>query len=74
MHLPGALLDPAVVLAADLALVEVRLRGVDGDERQLSKGGDDDLLNGMGENFSWEQPAREYIGLYEKVRALRVPK
>jgi hypothetical protein len=30
-----ALLDPAVVLASDLALVEVGLRRVDGDERQV---------------------------------------
>ena len=32
------------------------------------------MLNGMGKNFSWEQPAREYVGVYEKIRALRVPK
>jgi len=28
----------------------------------------------MSENFSWEQPAREYVDVYEKARRLRVPK
>jgi starch synthase len=32
------------------------------------------MLNAMRQNFSWEEPAREYVGVYEKVRALRVPK
>ena len=29
------------------------------------------MLNGMRENFSWEQPAREYVEVYEKARKLR---
>ena len=33
-----ALLDPAVVLPPDLALVEVRLRGIHRDQRNLSVG------------------------------------
>ena len=32
------------------------------------------MLNGMSQNFSWEQPAREYVEVYERARELRVPK
>ena len=32
------------------------------------------MLNGMSQNFSWEQPAREYVSVYEKARLVRVPK
>jgi starch synthase len=31
------------------------------------------MLNGMRQNFSWAQPAREYIEVYERARKLRVP-
>jgi len=32
------------------------------------------MLNCMGQEFSWERPARDYVEVYEKVRALRSPK
>jgi len=32
------------------------------------------MINGMGQDFSWEKPAREYVDVYEKVRRHRVPK
>jgi len=32
------------------------------------------MLNCMGQEFSWERPARDYVEVYEKVRALRIPK
>ena len=32
------------------------------------------MLNGMGQEFSWERPARDYVEIYERVRALRIPK
>jgi starch synthase len=30
------------------------------------------MLNGMQENYSWEQPAREYVEVYEKARQVRL--
>jgi len=32
------------------------------------------MLNCMGQEFSWERPARDYVEVYERVRALRIPK
>ena len=30
------------------------------------------MLNGMRQNFSWDQPAREYVEVYEKAKALHL--
>jgi glycogen synthase len=29
------------------------------------------MLNGMAQNYSWEQPAREYADIYEEVAKRR---
>ena len=57
--------DPAQLIAAVRAALSAFANKE--DWKQL-------MLNGMSENFSWEQPAREYVEVYEKARRLRVPK
>jgi starch synthase len=31
------------------------------------------MLNGMIQNFSWDEPAREYVSVYEQAHRLRAP-